>query len=99
MRALWWRAACTATRSNACAEFGTRETARSVGLACNVAERGDDQALVTQSSGLAELLMGPGEDAEDIPLRGFREPVAKHQSAVLAGCAARCPNSPMKSSS
>lgn len=56
---------------NTCAEFRPRETARSVGLACHVAERGDDQALVAQSSGLAELLMRPGEDAEDIALRCF----------------------------
>lgn len=59
-------------RSNTCAKFGSRETARSFGLACHVAERSDDQALVTLSGGLAETLMCPGEDIEHIALRGFR---------------------------
>lgn len=86
-------------RSNTCAEFGPCETAWSVGLACHVAERGDDQALVALSSGLAKLFMSPGEDGEDIALRSFRQPIAQHQPAVLAGCAARRPSCPTKSSS
>jgi hypothetical protein len=86
-------------RPNTCAEFGPRETARPVGLACHVAERGDDQALVAQSGRLAKLLMCPGKNAEDIALRGFRHPVSKHQPAVLSGFAARRPICPMKSSS
>lgn len=43
-------------RSNTCAEFGPRETAGSFGLACHVAQRGDDQSLVAQSGDLTDLL-------------------------------------------
>jgi hypothetical protein len=86
-------------RSNIFAEFGPREAARSVGLAGHVAERCDDQALIPQSGGLSKLLMCPREDAENIALRGFRQPITKHQPAVLAGCAARRPSCPTKSSS
>jgi hypothetical protein len=38
-----------------CTKFGPHETAQSVGLACHVAQRGDDQAFVTQSGDLAVL--------------------------------------------
>ena len=86
-------------RSNTCAEFGSRETARSVGLVCHVAERGNDKAFVPQAGVLAKLLMCPVEDTEDIALRGVRQPITKHQAGVLAGCAARRPSCPTKSSS
>ncbi len=86
-------------RSNTCTKFGPRETARSVGLACHVAQRGDDQALVTQSGDLTEALMCPSEDFEHIALCCFRQAIAKHQLAVLAACAARRPSCPTKSSS
>jgi hypothetical protein len=53
-------------RSNAGPEFGTNEAAGSVRSRCNVAQRRDDQPLVAQPRGLAELLVGPGKDADDI---------------------------------
>ena len=72
-----------------CTKFGPHETAQSVGLACHVAQRGDDQAFVTQSGDLAELLVCPGEDVEDVSHSRLRQPIARHQLAVLAACAAR----------
>jgi hypothetical protein len=59
-------------RADACAEFGPRDAARPVGLACHVAQRGHDQTLVATSSRRAELLMGPRKDAQDVTLRGLR---------------------------
>jgi len=86
-------------RSDTCAEFGSRDTARPVGLARHVTQRGDHQAFVAQSSSLAGLLIGPSEDGENIVLRGFRQPIAKRHPNVLAGCAARRPSCPTNSSS
>jgi hypothetical protein len=84
-------------RSNTHAEFGSRETARSVGLGCHVAKRRDDQALVAQPSGLAELLVRPGKDVDDIVLCGLRQPVAKHRLDVLPNlAAAHLPNKALK---
>jgi hypothetical protein len=59
-------------RSNTGAKFGPRETAGPVGLGCDVAERSDDQILVTQSGFLAEAIMCPGEGFEHIVLCGLR---------------------------
>lgn len=75
-------------RSDTCAEFGPRDAARPVGLACHIAQGGHDQALVAKSSFLARLLMCPRKDAKHITLRGLRQPIAEHQPAVLARCAA-----------
>ena len=75
--------------SNTCAKFGPSETARSLGRGCHIAECGDDQTRIAQSGRLTEPLMRPGEDVDDVALRGFRQPIAKHQSTGFARCAAR----------
>ena len=60
-------------RSNTRAEFGPHDTARPVRLCRHVAKRRDDQALIAQPGGLAELLMRPGKDVDDICLGGVRQ--------------------------
>lgn len=59
-------------RPNTCAEFGSRDAARSLWLRRHVAKRRDDQALIAQSCGLAELLVRPSKDVDDIYLGGVR---------------------------
>ncbi|MEO8748114.1 MAG: hypothetical protein ABI379_10750 [Rhodanobacter sp.] len=79
-------------RSSTRAEFGSRATARSVGLGCQIAKRSDGQALVAQPSGLADLLVRPGKDVDDIALGDLRQPIAKHHLGRLGGTAAYLPN-------
>ena len=59
-------------RSDARAEFGTRDAARPVWLRRYVAKSRDDQPLIAQPGGLAELLVRPGQDVDDIDLGGVR---------------------------
>jgi hypothetical protein len=76
---------------NTGAELWPRKTARPVRLRRHVSKGGDDQALVASPSNIAELLVRPGKDVDDIALRGFGQPIAKHQIGVLVDWAARRP--------
>src|SRR5574342_247211 len=64
----------------------------------DVADAGGDQLLVALACLLAELVLGPGEDVDDVGPGSVRDPVPGHcrDDAILA--AAGVPNWPMKSS-
>lgn len=70
-------------RSDTCAEFGPGDAAWPVRLARHVRQRSHDQVLVAVSSGLAELLVCPREDAQDMTLRGIRQPKAETSARSL----------------
>ena len=59
-------------RSHAGPEFRPPDAARTVRLYCHVAKRRDKQTLVSQACGLAELLVRPGKEADDISLGRLR---------------------------
>lgn len=86
-------------RTNSRPEFWAHEAARTVGLCRHVAKCRDDQALIAQPRCLAELLLRPGQDVDDIGLCCVRQAIAQAQPAVLPCRAARRPNCAMKSSS
>jgi hypothetical protein len=56
-------------RSNAGTKFRSLDTARSVWPCCYVAKRRDDQALIAKPRRLAELILRPRKDVDDVCLR------------------------------
>lgn len=84
--------------SHAVAELRPFDTAGSIRLAGDVTQRRDQQVFVTFAGRFSELTLCPGEDVDEIRLRGGGESITRHQPANLTRLAACCPSWLTKSS-
>jgi len=75
--------------SNTVAQLRSLDAAGPAGFISNIAKGSGQERFVTLASGLPEVLVSPGEDADNVSLGGCREPVLGHQSVESAFAAAR----------